>query len=447
MSGLATLIAPRSIVLVGAAHTESKLGGIILKNLLSFKGKVYPVNPKYAEMMGVKTYPSVPELPLDADAPCDVAIVIRPAGEVPGILRELQHKARNAVIVSSGFAEVGETALQEEVRRIGKETGIRLLGPNCMGIFNPHRSLDTFFVSRQKLKRPRKGNVAILSQSGAVMTCLFDAVREANTGVSTAIGFGNAVDIDTPELYDYFIDDSTTDIVISYIESLGEGRAFLDAARRLMERKSLVVLKSGKGTSGQAAAYSHTGRLAGRYEVFTSLLQQFGIPEAADFDGLVDAAKALSYQKPSKGSRICIVTNGGGAGVLAADECMRQGLEAPRVSEEALQRLKRRFPAFYGMNNPIDLTAQVRDEEYAAALDEVRDEYDGFLLIALAGVAGITPQLAALAKDFRARAGKPLVAYTANEAARPLKALLEKAGIPVYPSPERAVRGLKALLR
>lgn len=443
MHSLDPLFEPRSIALIGAAHTEEKLGGIILKNLLRFRGTVFPVNPRYGEMMGMKTVRSVAELP---DAPLDAAIIIRPAEEVPGILKELAGRAKSAIIVSSGFAEVGETALQDEVQRIGREAGIRLLGPNCMGIFNPLHRLDTFFISYEKLKRPKRGNVAVLSQSGAIMSCLFDSVRAANTGISKAIGFGNAVDIDIPELYEYLSHDAATEIVVSYIESLGDGRGFLDAAQRLSKRKPLVILKSGKGASGQAAAYSHTGRLAGRYEVFTSLLQQFGIKEAHDFDELIDAAKALSYQRPSRGNRVCIVTNGGGSGVLAADECMRQGLEVARVSESTLKRLRERFPPFYGTNNPIDLSAQVKDEDYTTALGEVQGEYDGFIIIALTGVAGITPRLAERIKEFKAGTDKPLVAYTANETSRALNRSLERSGIPVYPSPERAVRGLKALL-
>jgi acyl-CoA synthetase (NDP forming) len=278
------------------------------------------------------------------------------------------------------------------------------------------------------------------------MTCLFESIRASNTGVAKAVGIGNAVDIDTPDIYDYLAHDPDTAIVISYIESLGDGRRFIEAAKSLSERKALIVLKSGKGSSGQAAAYSHTGRLAGNYEVFNSILRQFGIKETNDFDELIDAAKALSYQKTSKGNRVCIITNGGGSGVLAADECMRQGLEVARVSDEKLKKLKKLFPPFYGMNNPVDLTAQVKDEDYAMTLETLQDEYDGFLIIALTGVAGITEHLAGIAERFRIKTGKPIVGYTANSMSRRLNVLLEKAGVPVYPSPERAIRGLKALL-
>lgn len=442
MSSLDFLFDPERIALIGAAHTEEKLGGIVLKNLLRFRGKVYPVNPKYRELMGVPAFAAINDIPERVDT----AIIMRPAEEVPGILKELKDRATSAIIVSSGFSETGREDLQNEVQHIGREAGIRLLGPNCMGVYNIRRRLDTFFISYEKLKRPKQGNIALLSQSGAVMTCLFESIRDSNTGVAKAVGIGNAVDIDIPDIYEYFAHDPDTAIVISYIESLGDGRRFIEAAKRLSERKSLIVLKSGKGSIGQAAAYSHTGRLAGKYEVFNSIMRQFGIKEVNNFDELIDAAKALSYQKPSRGNRVCIITNGGGSGVLAADECMRQGLEVARVSDEKLKKLKELFPPFYGMNNPVDLTAQVKDEDYATTLETLKGDYDGFLIIALTGVAGITEQLAGIVESFKIKTGKPIVAYTANSMSHRLNARLERAGIPVYPSPERAIRGLKALL-
>ena len=450
---LDSLFSPESIILVGAAHTEKKLGGIVLNNLLKSKKRIYPVNPKYEALLGIKAYTSVKavrELFDASGAPVDLAIIMRPASEVPGILRDLHPWTKTAVIVSAGFSEIGQAELQDEVKTIGKETGIRLLGPNCIGVYNAHHKLDTFLLSYEKLKRPKKGNVAVLSQSGAVLACFLQAMRASNTGISKAVGYGNAVDIDESDIYDYLARDPHTDIIISYIESLGDGKKFIKAARALSEKKTLLILKSGKGSSGQAAAFSHTGRLAGRYEVFNSILKQFGIKEAVDSDDLVDSAKALSYQKPLNrggGRRVCIVTNGGGSGVLASDECMKQMLDVARVREEKVQKLREVFPPFYSMSNPIDLTAQVKDTDYAVVLEMLKDDYDGFLIVALTAVTGITDALAGIIKDFRETTNKPVVLYTdSNSSSRSITALFEKARIPAYPSPERAVRALNALL-
>ncbi|MBI5213634.1 MAG: CoA-binding protein [Nitrospirae bacterium] len=445
------LFKPKSIVLIGAAHSEEKLGGVILKNLLKFRGRVYPVNPKYSELMGLKAYPSVHDIP----EAVDLAIIMRPAAEVPEILRELAGKAKSVIIASSGFAEIGQTGLQEEVKKIGKDIGVRILGPNCMGLYNPYHKLDTFFLPYERLKRPKKGNVSVVSQSGAILSCLLSAVREANAGVSKAIGYGNAIDIDELDIYEYFAGDNNTDVVISYIESLGDGRKFIEKAKMLSEKKSLLILKAGKGVSGQAAAFSHTGRLAGRYEVFHSILKQFGIRETADFDELIDAVKALSFQGQGsrvKGqekisNRVCIITNGGGSGVLAADECVIQGLEVAKLPDDKAEKLRQVFPYFYGINNPIDLTAQVKDEDYITALNELKNDYDGFVIIALPNVMGITERLADMIKEAKSGIDKPMIFHIpGNGVAKKLIYSLEKIKIPVYPSPERAVKGLKALL-
>lgn len=437
------LFDPESIAVIGAAHSDRKLGGIVLKNLLQFSGKVYPVNPKYSELMGMKAYPSVAEI----DSAIDLAIIMRPASEVVELLKQLKGKTKIVIVVTSGFSEVGAYQLQNEVKEAGKEAGVRILGPNCMGLYNPYAGVDTFFLPTDRLLRPGKGNVAMVSQSGAVISCLMSAMKSANMGVSKAVTYGNAVDIDESDLFEYLAEDVQTDVVISYIESVGDGRKFIDRARMVSERKPLIILKAGKSQRGQTAAFSHTGRLAGRYEVFRSILKQYGIREAANMDDFLDSAKAVSYQRPSRGSRIVIVTNGGGSGVLATDECMRQDLNVLKLPEQKAGELKEMFPPFYGINNPVDLTAQVTDEDYLIVLNKLKDDYDGFLIIALPNVLGITERLAPLLAEFKDSVKKPVVAHVAESGiTAKLVSLLELAKVPVYPSPERAVRALKALL-
>ncbi|MRR58734.1 MAG: CoA-binding protein, partial [Deltaproteobacteria bacterium] len=243
MKELDYLFYPKSVALVGASPHEEKLGGIALRNLMGLKGNVYPVNPSYDEMLGIRCYPSISAVP----GVVDLSVIMRPAVEVPGILAEHAGKARFVLIVSAGFAEVGAAALQEEIIRIGRQGKLRLVGPNCLGIFSPWHRLDTMFLPHACLKRPKRGNVAIVSQSGAVMICILDALRVANTGVSKVVNYGNAVDLDAPEVYEYLAGDDTTAVVVSYLESVGDGRRFLESARFLSERKPLLILKAGKG--------------------------------------------------------------------------------------------------------------------------------------------------------------------------------------------------------
>ncbi len=443
MSDLHSLFYPQSVALIGASPNEEKLGGIALRNLLTVKGAVYPVNPGYREIMGLPCHGSVRDIP----GMVDLSVIMRPAVEVPQLLREHVGKARFVLIVSAGFAEVGAKDLQEELIRIGREGGLRLVGPNCLGLFNPRHRLDTMFLPKGCLKRPKRGNVAVVSQSGAVMICLLDAIRTANTGISKVINYGNGVDVDAPEVYEYLAEDDSTAVVVSYLESVTDGRRFLEAARQLSAKKPLLVLKAGKGAGGSSAAFSHTGRLAGDYRVFHSLLEQFAIHEVGCFDELLDAAKAVSYQRPVAGGRVCIITNGGGSGVLAADECARRGLELTGLPAAVTEGLRAVFPSFYTVANPIDLTGQVRIADYRQALSAVGDHYDGFLVIALTGVAGVTIGLADYLRQFREQVRKPLVVHIAQGGVAPqLIRLVERSGIPVYRSPERAVRGLAALL-
>ncbi|MFN3479120.1 MAG: acetate--CoA ligase family protein [Thermodesulfovibrionales bacterium] len=440
---LDSLFNPRSVALIGASHSEEKLGGAILKNLLRFKGKVYPVNPRYPELMGIKSYATVTDIP----EAVDLSIIIRPAEEVPGIIRQLKGKTSSVIIESAGFAEIGKVDLQKEVKVLGGEYGLRILGPNCMGLLNPYRRLDTFFLSQERLRRPGKGNIAVISQSGAILSCLVGEIASIKRGISIAVGYGNAMDINESDILEYLLHERKTEVVITYIEGLTDGRLFVEKAKELSKRKSLLILKAGKGKGGQAAAFSHTGRLAGRYEVFHSILRQFQIREVSDLDELMDAAKALSFQRPVQGNRVCIITNGGGSGVLAADECMRQGLDLPQLSEEIREKIRPQFPEYYGINNPLDLTAQVKDDDYITALRLLKDDFDAFILIALPNVFGITADLGKKLGEAKRVLGKPVVAYIASsKITDKIRRSLERYGIPVYPSPERAVKGLKALL-
>lgn len=443
MNRLDPLFTPQSIALVGASPHRESPGGIVLDNLGRFPGRLYPVNPRCAELAGAPCYPSPAALP----EPVDLAVILRPAAEVPAILAELAGRAACAVVVSAGFAEVGRSELQEELVAAARNAGIRLLGPNCLGVYNPWRRLDTLFLPRERLPRPRRGNVAVVSQSGAVLVSFLDALAGMGCGVSLAANYGNAADIDVPELYDYLAADSRTDLVVSYLESVGDGRRFLAAATALNRMKPLLLLKAGKGAGGQRAAFSHTGRLAGRYEVFSSLLRQAGIPEIGSYDRLLEAVRALSRQRPAGGNRVAIVTNAGGFGVLATDESLRLGLDPAPLPEELAAQLHRVFPPFYAVGNPLDLTGQVSDDDYRLALAHLADRYDGFLVIALAGVAGITPRLAGILTDFHHTCGKPVVATIGQGRLAPLLTRrIERAGIPVYATPEGGMRGLGTLL-
>lgn len=443
MNSLDPLFAPRSIAIIGASPRSDSLGGIVLRNLARFRGAIFPVTPIHRQIGGLTCYPEPAALPEGID----LAVILRPASEVPAIVAGLAGRCRCAVVVSAGFAETGHGELQEDLARCGREAGVRLLGPNCLGVFNPARRLDTFFLPVDRMRRPRRGNVAVVSQSGAVLVSLLEALAMMGVGVSRGVNYGNAMDLDAPVLYDYLAEDGETEVVLSYLESVGDGRHFLESARRLAGRKPFLLLKGGKMGNGQSAAFSHTGRLAGRYEVFSSILRQHGIREVGDYEELLDGARALSSQRPVSGTRVCIVTNAGGAGVLAADAFRGAGLQTPPLPPEVQNGLRGLFPPYYSIGNPLDLTGQGRDADYETALAAVHDHYDAFLIIALTGVAGVTLDLADILGKFRAVTSKPLVAHVAQGSmAVKLEKRLARQGIPSFPTPERAVRGVGRLL-
>ncbi len=445
---LDNLFAPRSVCLVGASHSEDKLGGVVLKNLLGKRDlKIYPVNPVYDSLMGVPALREISALP-----GADLAIIIRPAPEVSGILKELKGKTRFAIIVSAGFSEAGHDDLQQEVKKTAASAGIQILGPNCMGIYNTGSGLDTFILPSDRVPRPKRGNIGFTTQSGAVLSLIFEYFHASGTGISAAAHYGNAAGLDECDFYSYFAGDKNTKAVISYLESIRDGRRFLESAGKLAaEGKPLLVLKAGKGHAGQSAAFSHTGRLAGSYGVFSSVLRQFGITEAMDLEELADGARGLSVSKanPLKaaGRKILVLTNGGGAGVLAADEFARRGIELPPLPAESERLLREKLPDFYGFGNPFDLTAQVRDEDYGIVLDELHPHYDGFLIIALSAVRGVTEGLAGILAAFSLHTVKPVVLHIGTDpVAGTIAAGAEAAGIPVFSTPERAAKVLGVLL-
>ncbi len=440
---------PKTVALIGATDKATKPGKAILENLSHFNGAVYPVNPKRETLLGHRCFASVAEVPEEID----LAIVALPATLVEREVDALKEKGvRKLVIISSGYAEAGDPGAQVQ-RRIAekiRQYGMRVIGPNALGIFNTDNGLDTFFVSRERVSRPVAGRLSIISQSGAIAVILMEALARDGIGIAKAVNYGNRIDVDDADCLDYLADDPKTGSVAMYMESVADGQRFLRAAKNFASKKPLVVWKAGKFETGAAAVASHTATLAGRYGLYQAAIRQAGAIEADGFDHMVDAAKAVSIMDyPCAGNRLLIVTNGGGLAVAAADQASQEGFIMPRVPEEIREKLRHAFPPFFVRNNPIDITGSGKDEDYYTALKEALPSYDAAVVIVLMGATTVT------------EAATEMIARACHEAKRPvtccmlqglgytreaMSALL-KLGIPVYPSPERAVRALVALRR
>ncbi len=438
---------PRAVALIGATDKPAKPGTAILENLSHYNGAVYPVNPKHETLLGHRCYPSIGAIP----DPIDLAIIALPAPLVEQELDALHDNGiRRTIIISSGFAEAGDEgiSMQGRIAEKTKQHGIRVIGPNCLGVYNTDNGLDSFFVSRERVSRPAAGRLSIISQSGAITVILMEAFARDGMGIAKAVNYGNRIDVDDADCLDYFRDDPKTGAVAMYMESVADGRKFLRAAKAFAAAKPLVVWKAGKHELGTAAVRSHTATLAGKYGLYQAAFRQAGAVEAYGFDHLIDAAKAVALMDyPCMGDRLLIVTNGGGMAVAASDQAQQEGFTMPAVPQEAQERLERAFPSFFVTRNPIDLTGSGKNEDYYTALREALPHYDAAVVIVLMGSTTVTEEATGMIARACREAKKPVTCCILQGLGYTQEAMssLVKLGIPVYPSPERAVRALAAL--
>lgn len=438
---------PESIALIGASPNPGKLSHTILKSLrkMNFKGKIYPVNPGYREIEGLKCYST----PGEIEDRIDIAIFAVPAKAVLDILKGNVENIKGAIIVSSGFREMGPGGkkTEDDLRALLKEKGIRAMGPNCLGIYDTVSNTDTFFIEREKIGRPVKGGVSVLTQSGSFAAMIMDELAYEGAGVARVVSYGNKVDVDETDCLEFLARDEATKAVALYIESVTDGRRFLETASRCVKKKPVVALKVGKREPGARAASSHTGAISGMYEAYEAAFRKTGIIEVASYEELKDACKVLNRYSPVQGKRVLIITDGGGVGISIADACEEAGLRIPELSEIAVKILKEKLPAFASVRNPVDLTGSVRDEHYVAAMQETpAEEYDLAIVSLLWGPPLLTEGVAEKIRSFADSCGKPIIISSpGGKFSRELVSVFTKTGMPVFFSPESAVRAAAVL--
>ncbi len=372
VNALKVFFSPRGIAVIGASRSRGTIGGETFHNLRGFAGPVYPVNPAAEAVQGVPAYPTVEAIP----GPVDLAVVAAPPGQVIQVAEQCARKGvRALVVISSGFAETGEEgrARQAELLRVCRAAGMRLIGPNCMGIVNtdPDVRLNATFVPQT----PPPGRVGFLSQSGALGLAIIDYANSLGLGLSTFVSVGNKADISANDLLSYWESDPRTDVILLYLESLGNARKFARIARRVAQTKPVVVVKSGRSPAGARATSSHTGALIAASDVTVdALFRQAGIIRTDTLEELFDVASLLAHQPIPQGRRVGIITNGGGPGILCADACEAEGLEIPILGDGTQARLRAFLPAQASVANPVDMIASATAGHYRDTIRAVGED-------------------------------------------------------------------------
>ena len=436
---------PASVAVIGASRDPEKLGYAVLHNIKrgGFEGRIYPVNPKADEILDLKAYGSV----LDIPDPVDLAVIVIPYTFVPAVLEQCGQKGVAAVVViSAGFREAGREGLDREMElvEIAGRYDMRLIGPNCLGVIDTDTPLNASFAAGM----PPKGPIAFMSQSGALGTAVLDIAMAGRIGFDKFVSLGNKADVGETDLLEAWADDPSSRVILVYVEGVGDGQRFIEVARRVTRHKPVVAIKSGVTQSGSRAVSSHTGSLAGSEAAYKAAFRQAGVIRAPSMEDLFDFALAFAYQPLPRGDRIGIVTNAGGPGILATDALEFAGLQIPRLTMETAQALAEHLPGAASVANPVDVLGDALADRYERALQLVSADarVDGLLVIltpqAMTEIEATAEVIGRLAQSV----DKPILAcYMGEDRVGPGIKILREYGVPNYQFPERAARAFAAM--
>jgi acetyltransferase len=437
--------APRSIAVIGAAREPGKLGYDVLRNLLQhgYTGRVYPINPKAGEILGLKAFPTV----LDVPEHVDLAVIVVPSRFVLGVVEQCGKKGvGGVVIISAGFKEAGleGVKLERQLVATAREYGLRIVGPNCLGIIDTVQPMNVSFAAGM----PPRGGIAFMSQSGALCTAILDWALANGIGFSRFVSLGNKADVDEVDLMEAWDGDPNSKVIIAYMEGLRDGRRFMEVARHVTSRTPVIAVKSGNTEAGSRAVSSHTGSLAGSNRAYDAAFRQAGVLRAGSIQDLFDYAIGFAYQPVLQGKRIAVVTNAGGPAVMATDALESSGLRLAPLSTETIEHLQAHLPPAANSYNPIDVLGDALADRYALAIEAAFNDphVDGLIVI-------LTPQVMTRIEETAREMGrlarlydKPIVGcFMGEEKVNAGVRILTAEGIPNYPFPERAAGALKAM--
>ncbi len=447
---LESFFAPRSVAVIGASPKEGNLGGRIVNSIRThgFKGRVTLVNRSGEGIPPYETVKSLAELPADTE----LAIAAVSAEQVPGLIEPIARQGiHHLIIIGGGFAETGEAGekLQQNLKDTAKKLGVRIIGPNGLGVFSAPDHFNSLFLSPEDIHLPKPGPVGLISQSGAFLSLILDQMAGMNIGVYRAVNFGNRVDVDESEVLAAFAKDPAVKVIGLYLESFQDGVRFVELARKVSQEKPIVIWRGGHDDRGGAAARSHSSSLAGSYPVFQAACEKAGMIEVRGYEEFRLALQGLATLPVPKGERILIVSNGGGMGVFLTDLCERYGFLIPSPSESLQSVLRKNLPDYYSLNNPIDLTGSGTNEQCVEMVERLMKsgEFDCLLMILLPGTEGINAGLGPLL-DGRIPKEQPVIIGAYGKSLfSSLEKHFQENCLPVFPSAETAATALSILIR
>ncbi len=449
---LDNLFYPKTVAIIGASQDPSKIGNAVLRNMIDsgYAGKIIPINPSSPEVMGLKCHPSMDDL---ESAP-DLAVIALPANRVYEALSTCVKKGVNFVIViAGGFSELGKEGKEREqqMKRLITNTSTRIIGPNTLGVYFPHSGVNTSLTSRGMISFLPKGNIAFVSQSGALGLLTMDAVSEYNVGISAFLNLGNRIDLNEVELLDYFASDKNTKSIVVYLESVPKGREFFDKVKLVSQEKPVIILKSGRTQESAVAASLHTGAMASNDAIVDGAISQSGAVRAFDEIEMIDYGRVLAYSGKLRGDRIAILTTAGGVGVITADYVSSSvngvGLKMAKLSDGTKSKIKEVIVPFASANNPIDLTADgsIADFDRVIGILENDENVDGIIVYPLPQTPRMGVGVVDVIDKYKNEKKPIVVGVLGSQIAKDLIVEFEKRKIPAYPSVHRTVKAVKAL--
>jgi acetyltransferase len=437
---------PNSIAVIGASEDEKKIGHVVFRNLVKqgFEGKVYPVNPKREEILGIKCYPSVKDLP----EKIDLAIIVIPAKGVPSVIKDCASAGvKGLIVITAGFREIGGEGikLEQEIVELVKKYGIRMVGPNCLGVINTINKMNATFAS----ELPPCGRVSFFSQSGALGVALIDWAIENNFGFGKFVSLGNKADLNETDFLEYFGEDPETDIILGYIEDVKDGKRFIEVAKKVSKIKPVIIIKAGTTEAGAKAASSHTGALAGFDRAFSEAFKKAGIIRVNSIKELFETAEIFKLNKIPKGDRLLVITNAGGPGIIAADTADKLGIKLDPMSEESIEAIIDKLPPTASLYNPIDIIGDATSERYKVVLEQaIKDRYvDGICVIltpqAVTDVENVATEIVRISQNTE----KPVFAcFIGGKKVSSAIKILKSQQIPCYSDPSVAISSYKKLI-